>query len=345
MIKSQQLRQRDLRGLQRIVGECQELWHDAPSWRTRMLAGLCELTGAACGISGEGAAASTGRPEPLALDTWGLTPSAAALFAHYINRWNEGSISDLPIERFSSGMKQPTMTAVQEQLVTSREWRHSEVYNDYFRPSAFEDRLISFHQLPRARRESQEPLHQAITLYRERGSFGERELRIVHHFQECCGPLIGSALAAVASDPLTELAPRTGQALMLLAVGESEKRAAALLGVSKHTLHDYVKQLHRHFGVSHRRELLVRCRALMARAQALANSDEAALRATVDALPMRATETLTFLLRGLAVPEIAHNMRVSPNTVYTYVKRIYGDLKVANRAQLFARCQSLNGSS
>jgi DNA-binding CsgD family transcriptional regulator len=199
---------------------------------------------------------------------------------HYLERWNGGSISDLPIERFSSGMKQALMTALQEQLVSSREWCHSEVYNDYFRPSALEERLISFHQLPRASRQSREPLHQAITLYRQRGAgaFGERELRIVHYFHECCGPLIGSALVTVAADALTDLPPRAEQTLMLLGVGESEKRAARHLGLSRHTLHDYVKLLHRHFAVSHRRELLVRCRALIARAQGLAYGDERALR-------------------------------------------------------------------
>jgi DNA-binding CsgD family transcriptional regulator len=344
MSKSQQLRRRDLRGVLRLVGECLELWYDAPAWRTRMLVGLCELTGATCAISGEGAAASTGRPEPLGLDTWGLAAPALGLFREYINRWKARSISDLPIERFSAGLNQPLMTAAQGQFVGTREWRHSEVYNDYFRPSAFEDRLISFLLLPRASRASREPLHQAITLYRQRGEgpFGERELRIVHRFHESCGPLIGSALAAVAADPLTELAPRVGQTLMLLGVGESEKRAAVRLGVSKHTLHEYVKQLHRHFGVSHRRELLVRCRALVARAQALAYGDEHALRKVVGALPVRAGEALTFLLRGMAVPDIARRMHISPNTVYTYVKRVYADLKVVNRAQLFARCQGLS---
>jgi DNA-binding CsgD family transcriptional regulator len=308
-----------------------------------MFAGLCQLTGATCGIGGEGPVASTGSPEPLAIDYWGLTPSALGIFLRYADRRNTGSISDVPLERFCSGMKQQLMTAVQEQFIGTREWRHSELYNDYFRPSAFEDRLISFHQLPRASCASGERLVQGITLYRRRGDglFGKRELRIVHHFHECCGPLIGSALAAVAADPLTELTPRAGQTLMLLGVGESEKRAAVRLGISKHTLHEYVKQLHRHFGVSHRRELLVRCRAVMARARALAYGDEHALRQTVDALLVRAGETLTFLLRGIAVPDIARRMHIRPNTVYTYVKRIYADLKVANRAELFARCQGL----
>jgi DNA-binding CsgD family transcriptional regulator len=306
---------------------------------------LCGLTGAACGICGESINASTGhmRHQGPAV-AWGLTPAALDLFLQFDNRWNAHSISDLAIERFFLGLKQPLMTAVQEQFLGTREWRRSELYNDYFRPVAFEHRLISFVQLPQASRQSRSPAHQGLTLYRLRGGrpFGERELRIVHHFHQCCSPLIGSALTAVAADPLTELSPRAGQTLMLLGAGESEKRAAALLGVSKHTLHDYVKQLHRHFGVSHRRELLVRCRALMARANALAHGDGHALRNAVDALPVRARETLTFLMQGIAVPDIARRMQIRPNTVYTYVKRVYADLEVSSRAALFARCQGLD---
>jgi DNA-binding CsgD family transcriptional regulator len=345
MSKSQQLRQREVRGIQRLVGECQELWYDVTSWRTRMLAGLCELTGAACGISGESINASSGHVvHQGAAVAWGLAPAALDLFLQFLKRWNAYSISDLALERFLQALKQPLMTAVQEQLLGTREWRCSELYNDYFRPVAFEHRLISFVQLPRAYRRCQSPAHQGLTMYRLRGGrpFGERELRIVHHFHERCSPLIGSALTAVAADPLTELSPRAGQTLMLLGAGESEKRAAGLMGVSKHTLHDYVKQLHRHFGVSHRRELLVRCRALMARAQALVHGDGHALKNAVDTLPVRARETLAFLLQGIAVPDIARRMQIRPNTVYTYVKRVYADLEVSSRAALFARCQGLD---
>ena len=46
-----------------------------------------------------------------------------------------------------------------------------------------------------------------------------------------------------------------------LARGRSEKQLAADLGLSPHTVHEYVKALHRHFGVQRRSELLARCLA------------------------------------------------------------------------------------
>jgi DNA-binding NarL/FixJ family response regulator len=86
----------------------------------------------------------------------------------------------------------------------------------------------------------------------------------------------------------------------------------------------------------------MRCRALVARAQALAHGDGRGLNDAVNGLPVRARETLMFLLQGIAVPDIAHRMQIGPNTVYTYVKRIYADLEVSSRAALFARCQGLD---
>ena len=46
---------------------------------------------------------------------------------------------------------------------------------------------------------------------------------------------------------------RTGEGLL---AGDSEKQVAAKLGLSRHTIHVYVKQLYKHYEVSSRAELL-----------------------------------------------------------------------------------------
>src|SRR5213595_2260676 len=55
-----------------------------------------------------------------------------------------------------------------------------------------------------------------------------------------------------------DLPPRVAQTLQCLLSGQSEKEVARELGLSPHTIHVYVKTLHKHFNVSSRAELLAR---------------------------------------------------------------------------------------
>jgi DNA-binding CsgD family transcriptional regulator len=54
------------------------------------------------------------------------------------------------------------------------------------------------------------------------------------------------------------LSPRLRETLAGLLDGASEKQIARQLGLSRHTVHTYVKALHNEFGVSSRGELLAR---------------------------------------------------------------------------------------
>jgi len=54
------------------------------------------------------------------------------------------------------------------------------------------------------------------------------------------------------------LTPREREVLLFLLRGDSQKMIASKLGISHHTVGDYLKQLHRHFNVSSRGELLGR---------------------------------------------------------------------------------------
>ena len=58
--------------------------------------------------------------------------------------------------------------------------------------------------------------------------------------------------------PLPKLSRRLEQVLRLLMQGASEKQIAQTLNVSMHTVHDYVKVLHKRLGVNSRGELLHR---------------------------------------------------------------------------------------
>lgn len=60
-----------------------------------------------------------------------------------------------------------------------------------------------------------------------------------------------------ASAEISDLSPRQQQTLQYLLAGSSEKQIATKTGLSRNTIHHYVKALYRRFGVSSRSELLV----------------------------------------------------------------------------------------
>jgi DNA-binding NarL/FixJ family response regulator len=73
------------------------------------------------------------------------------------------------------------------------------------------------------------------------------------------GRLMGPVLVC-AADPYspTRLPPRVRETLDCLLDGDSEKQAASRMGLSRETVHQYVKALYRHYQVASRAELLAR---------------------------------------------------------------------------------------
>lgn len=80
-----------------------------------------------------------------------------------------------------------------------------------------------------------------------------RKRKLVAEFCRLVGEQIGRP--APCGDGLS---PRQQQTLHRLLAGDSEKQIAARLGVSRHTIHVYVKPLYRHYDVNSRGELLAR---------------------------------------------------------------------------------------
>src|SRR5688500_13021580 len=71
-------------------------------------------------------------------------------------------------------------------------------------------------------------------------------------------PPNGSGNGHVQPLPVEGLSPRMIQTLQRLLAGDSEKQIALRLDRSRHTVHVYVKQLYKRFGVCSRGELLAR---------------------------------------------------------------------------------------
>lgn len=67
---------------------------------------------------------------------------------------------------------------------------------------------------------------------------------------------IGKQLHSLNRGHSRSMAPRLRQTLSMLLEGDAEKEIARKLGISKHTVHVYIKALHKHFDVSSRSELM-----------------------------------------------------------------------------------------
>jgi DNA-binding CsgD family transcriptional regulator len=103
---------------------------------------------------------------------------------------------------------------------------------------------------------------------------------------------LGTKLADMFGPTVTDLAPRLRQVLTFLLEGDGEKQVAARLGISRHTVHEHVKRLHRHFGVASRSELLSRTNRFLPVLQKLIEDEaapdvHAAIRAFGDAFRLR----------------------------------------------------------
>lgn len=103
------------------------------------------------------------------------------------------------------------------------------------------------------------PSWSGIGFHRREGRtpFTMREIDIVHLVMAQLGPLHRAGTDVPAnSDVLFQFRPRERQVLLYLIAGDSTKQIAAKLGLSHHTVGDYVKVIYRRLRVSTRAELL-----------------------------------------------------------------------------------------
>ena len=97
-----------------------------------------------------------------------------------------------------------------------------------------------------------------LGFYRRWGTsepFGTRETTLLHLLHTELLPVYQHELSRHSMNGAS-ITPRMRQTLDLLLTGCSEKQAATKLGLSKHTVHVYVRNLYRHYNVNSRSELL-----------------------------------------------------------------------------------------
>ncbi|MCL4210088.1 MAG: helix-turn-helix transcriptional regulator [Phycisphaeraceae bacterium] len=136
-----------------------------------------------------------------------------------------------------------------EEVTSDDEWYASPLMQRHLSVSELDDCVITLRRL------DGEGRIVGFALYRDQGDrrrFSPRERAILHLLHEAIEHCYERALAR------PHLSPRLAQTLDLLLEGLAEKQIARRLGISIHTVHEYVTDLYRRHGVSGRSELLIR---------------------------------------------------------------------------------------
>jgi DNA-binding CsgD family transcriptional regulator len=252
---SQRLRLPDVRQVYRLIGECQEVGTDPTAWRRHLANGVRRLTGAQVVVVAEATQPTPNRRLPRVRDEcagW-LTPTSAACWRRYIESYDT---QVNPIHQTVMRHLGRSVTWRREQLLPDdRAWYRSGLYGEYVGRCGLDDTIFSQRFRPGV------PHMYAVMLHRAGGDrrFQPREQRLAQLVHHELGPHLGRSLADLGRSTLAGLAPRLRRTLVCLLDGDSEKLVAKRLGLSAHTVHEYVGRLYRHFGVQSRSELLAAC--------------------------------------------------------------------------------------
>ena len=255
MRKSGRVRLKDLRRAYRLIHDCRDAGHDHRAWPVILIEGLARLvdaqvvTVAEIGIGDSGGAP---RLELMADRGWHSPGVRADFFQRY---GVDQEFRDLATFQRFAALQGELVTRSREQLVADDEWYGSREFNEYNRSFVLDDMLVSHSKLGGPTRLL--GFHVLRELDRERFGAGERRLIRIFH-----GELtrhVDISLAREPDHPLPDLPPRLSETLGCLLEGDSEKQAALRLGLSRHTVHQYVQDLYRRLGVGTRAELMALC--------------------------------------------------------------------------------------
>jgi DNA-binding CsgD family transcriptional regulator len=252
--------------------------NDPRQWRIDLLASLIDLLHASAGAAfilrlGEGPARGPAAP-PALISLFEMGFKSEEQRQAFLHEFNTAPFLDpffrAALEKFTAD-RLSTLTLRRPDLIEDRLWRMHPHVQTHRRAMGMGDCLLSLHRASERHR-----IH-AILMFKPCPSLAPG-----------AGPLAGAALQAglcftnhdrqlldilqhgldwlyraeesahAKLNRASALSPRLRQTLELLLAGRTERQVAQKMNLSIHTVHDYVKALYAHFGVSSRNELLTR---------------------------------------------------------------------------------------
>ncbi len=136
------------------------------------------------------------------------------------------------------------------QLISDARWREIAV-SSLWHKLGFNDFIISAHPIGSSN-------YSAVGLHRrvDKPPFTDREIAMVRLVTTAVNWLHNEPAPVEASSQVLSLSPRERHVVTYLIQGDSRKEVARKLGLSEHTISDYLKEIYRKFGVRTRAELL-----------------------------------------------------------------------------------------
>lgn len=231
-----------------LVGEVGEIGRGTEAARRHLLEGLLGLLGCAIGAAVHDTSYGLGLKGGIAEATLaGFDRRIMDVFqAHHTQGSDFNPFHGAVMRRLGGGAGE-MLTSTNSDLVPAREWDGSVWINEYARPARVD------HFLGTMRRIGGAASH-GCGFMRAAGDrpFSEEDREVLHLVHLGVGRLFD------APSPRARLAPRAREALDVLLTGATDKEIAGQLGISPHTVRQYVKSILSAHGVSSRSQLIAR---------------------------------------------------------------------------------------
>ncbi|MEO7110633.1 MAG: helix-turn-helix transcriptional regulator [Polyangiaceae bacterium] len=146
-------------------------------------------------------------------------------------------------------------TVARADVMTTRDWHRSFKFNEIYGPSQIADSMVS---LMRVNANANADANGRLFVFKRAlndGAFSERERELVTLLLSECRWL-HEVPEGSRSSRLEALSRREREVLKILLTGAPEKGVASLLGISRHTAHQYVKSIYRKLAVTSRAQLM-----------------------------------------------------------------------------------------
>ena len=258
----------DIRGALRLANELHSMNAEPQRRRRHLVDGLCKLLEADVGLTltsshADGGKANGGsggdgmaKDGQLSVVTvgWPEASDERSAARHFQDSCHTDPMYERIVEKMARD-GQSLATCRRSDFFNATAWAAIPLVKRRREVLKIDECIVSMYAMPRTKTSAW------IFLYRrvgDRPAFSRRDRELLHVIHSEMDWLYKPADAPVAHPEMNGLTERERQTLDRLLAGDSEKEAAAALGLSPHTVHVYVKALYRAFNVNTRNELLAK---------------------------------------------------------------------------------------